>query len=469
MPTYQDISIDQTHLKNMPYKNVPSEDVAKVDACIAKLVREGKDESSAHAICIKQFQKAGNEWIDSVKDGEILGPRRQRIFKEGDYSESDQFPGFICTAEWIDEMIENFDEHVFYPVPIISDHAHSGSTAAVGWITKLEHIIGDGLYMEYETNPIGDRLIEDSVYKGFSPGWAWNFKDEFGDAHGATLVEVSFTNQRFFQQSVPAMASTSHAERAKLFVPITNASRMAKKSKQAKATIEEKEELAEVKAEAMDMSMIVTKDPSSLTDEEKQMLAEHWDALADDAKAKFKDVIESFKKSKNQPMMMKAEDEKKTDKAIETPPVEAKAKVEKVEATVDKSEASIAEGVQKDIADAKAELNKAKAELAIIKATAEFDSRWALNTAVGKLPPAAKTDFIAIRTKASVEINEVMDRLLKAVQPKALLKEMGSDSEGALKSEADFDKLVRERMAKDKLSYERAWIDEAKASIQLKK
>ncbi len=549
----------------MPYKNVAPADTAKVDACVAKLVKSGKDKSSAYAICVSQFQhesaavvttKSFNDYPDSSfayvapggkKDSEgktvprslrklpyksssgtidaahtrnalarlsqsdipeakqsairtklenalkkanasvsaiaslqvnvdvpVLGP--QRIFKVGDYSDSEQFPGFICTDEWLAKLKENFDNKVFYPVAVNVDHNHTAQgSAAAGWIVSLTLVPSDGLYMTYCLTAMGEKLVDDGIYKGFSPEWDWEFKDEFGDEQGQTLRAVSLTNQRYFQQSVPAMASsTSVSTRGKLYSPIkiplgvglTNLSPMARKK--ATAAVEMEEEAKKVEAPApekksgvavkMDLATVLAKDPADLTEAEAEFLGDHWDALSAEDQAKFKEAVDAVMNApeeKKEEMTPAMADEEKAPVVVDVPPVTPPAPpVEKpVPATAAVDKSATAKGIlidAKELASlrlAAAEAAKAKDEALTLKTQAEVKSRWLATSADGKFAPAAEASLVRLLKKANKADRADLEVLLKSSAKAAIMGEIGTADSFTPTNASEVATLVKARVA----------------------
>lgn len=116
------------------------------------------------------------------------------------------------TASQATEIIANFKAGVRKAVPIDVDH--DGGKAA-GWIKSLE-LGEDGILANVEWTKYGQGLLEDKIYKLFSPEWSFDYVDpEFGSRHGAVLVAGSLTNRPLFKELPFLVASDGTAKQVK--------------------------------------------------------------------------------------------------------------------------------------------------------------------------------------------------------------------------------------------------------------
>lgn len=124
---------------------------------------------------------------------------------------------FTLDDHVFNEIIRNFDRDKL-PVPIDYEHAseadptsgnvpRSGAPAQ-GWIHKLEHRPGKGLWGLVEWLPQAAEQIKSGAYRFLSPAVRFGAKDRVsGDLVGAKLTSAALTNQPFLKGMEPLMAA----------------------------------------------------------------------------------------------------------------------------------------------------------------------------------------------------------------------------------------------------------------------
>jgi hypothetical protein len=155
----------------------------------------------------------GYAWPDGAPEDisdEIKPPvSRVQVAKLGSFKHPKYGP-FKVTRETFDRMLANRRAGVpTDELPIDKDHEPDlgGSTEAHGWIRGLT-VEGDALYADVEWRWSGAFAIRDKAYKYVSPTWQMAYVDEYGKAHGPTLIAFGLTNRPFFNMPAVSLSQT---------------------------------------------------------------------------------------------------------------------------------------------------------------------------------------------------------------------------------------------------------------------
>lgn len=155
----------------------------------------------------------GYAWPDGAPEDisdEIKPPvSRVQVAKLGSFKHPKYGP-FKVTRETLDRMLANRRAGIpTDELPIDKDHEPDlgGSTEAHGWIRGLT-AEGDALYADVEWRWSGAFAIRDKAYKYVSPTWQMAYVDEYGKAHGPTLIAFGLTNRPFFNMPAVSLSQT---------------------------------------------------------------------------------------------------------------------------------------------------------------------------------------------------------------------------------------------------------------------
>ena len=186
---------------------------------------------------------------------------------------------FMITPEDLQEYVANFQNNIGLPgngaygAPV--DYKHESWDKASGWIKKI-YVNGDTLMGEVEWTPAGAKMIIDGEFRFFSPEFypkgrgGWCNPEDYEMFVDNVLVGGGLTNIPLFKGLAPVKASASEGN--------SNVG-------EDKNVIYIK--ASEVKENQMNLAEILAKDPSTLTDDEKNFLAENKEQLTAEDKVKF--------------------------------------------------------------------------------------------------------------------------------------------------------------------------------------
>lgn len=481
----------------MPYKNVKPEDTAKVDQCVKELLADPNfkpqtkgqtKESAAFAVCISKYQAMAKPsfqvLVDKPQDVLAADNRIYTIFPEGDYSESEQFPGFVADAKYLRSMVKNMHAGVVPEVPVDIDHPQPGdATAAAGWVklATAQYVPGVGIQAEIDWTELGKKLVGGRIYRGFSPEWFDEYMDdENRTEHGPTLYAVTLTNRRFFRSGIPAIAAKRAGKLANklkagiLYVPISKQPLMAQDQKTfvKDAAMSEDMEMPG----GMDLASISAKKLEDITPEELAFMAEHWAEMTPEMQEKFKPLMEEYaKKQEAAKLEIEAKPKKAPAKAEATPktkpevapvvekPAEAEVKPEpKIEVVPEAKTATKSLETQKAVDNSmnetlKAALdraNKAELELKKTKVAAWIDQNAMIGVAGGKLTGAGREAAITLMLK-----DETSFKAMLAAMPGVKIPgKLGSSSRTPLNKVDAVNRIMKDEMSKNpNLGHDRAW------------
>ncbi|MEX1120265.1 MAG: phage protease, partial [Candidatus Paceibacterota bacterium] len=178
--------------------------------------------------------------------------------------------GDVEINQWhLEAMVEAFERGVRKGVPIDVDH---DAGAAAGWVTKLT-AEEDGLYAEVEWNGKGTELLEDKQYKFFSPEFSFNYIEPATQvSHGPVMIAGSLTNRPLFKEIEALVANESLQGSTDVLL------------------LNQEKNLI---IETMQLSEILKKKASELTDEEVAFLKAHESELKKADVKKFSEVLKA--------------------------------------------------------------------------------------------------------------------------------------------------------------------------------
>lgn len=170
------------------------------------------------------------------------------------------------TPENISEFVQNFRDKVRLDLPITAGHDNGmsgGELPAIGWIEDLIDGGDRGLFGDIKWTEAGKQALSDGSFKYFSPEFYEVYEDpETGRIYNHVLVGGALTNKPYFKELDP-VATFSEPSIISQFNDTTT----------------------------MDLTTILAKDVTTLTDEEKAFVREHKDELTDEQKETAKDVL----------------------------------------------------------------------------------------------------------------------------------------------------------------------------------
>lgn len=349
-------------------------------------------------------------------------PERIEILKAGMWPDGSAKGHLDITIPNLVEMVSNFDRGVGMPggagtgLPI--DYGHEEWAQAAGWMKSLE-LIGDTLYAHVEWSTSGLAALQGKEYKCISPSFwpgclgQWQDPENPDITASNVLVGAGLTNIPFFKGLTPIMASTGSNN--VMYISANN------KETSTVPTLDE----------------VRIKDATSLTDEEKQVLADNKADLSADELSKF-NLTEAV------------------DKAIENKEVE---KVEEVTETEEVKEAvAIAASVksgEKMVVNA-SEFTSLKGQVeASAKKLAEYELKDTAAFVTAHIARGAiKADQATEWTKRIVADNSMKDLLTSLPDNKVLAAEMGdSSTENTISAYAQLKEKAEKIVADRKVSY----------------
>ena len=298
---------------------------------------------------------------------------------------------FMIRPEDLLEYVSNFENGVGLVdagigAPI--DFSHESHEKAAGWIKKLT-IQGDALVAEVEWSTAGKDALLGGLFKCFSPEFypkgrgGWEDPESYGTYVENVLVGGGLTNIPLFKGLAPVMASASDGNR---------------NVGEDKNVIYIK--ASEIKENTMNLADILAKDPTALSDAEKDFLTTNKDQLSAEDKTKF-----GF------------ETEVETPAVVETPVVEAP--------VVDAETAAVAASVK----SGESVVIKAS-ELAALKAsTAKFERKEAEAKVTAHIARGAiKADQLEKWTNRLLADASIEEDLSALPSNDILASEQGSDA-----------------------------------------
>lgn len=137
-----------------------------------------------------------DSWIEILRTGKWNHPQYGKI----EVSEHD-----------LDQFIQNFKNNV-RGVDLAVDQAHKPDEGAAGWFKELKKQ-GSSLLARVEWTPLGKWLVENGVFRYFSPEFSFKYKDpEKGTEYRNVLFGGALTNRPFIKGMSPVLMSEEIAE-----------------------------------------------------------------------------------------------------------------------------------------------------------------------------------------------------------------------------------------------------------------
>jgi len=335
--------------------------------------------------------------------------------------EHPQYGDVQITEADIDKFIASFDDKV-RKVDIAVDQEHMPEKGAAGWYKSMKKVFEDGktkLKATIEWTKLGTQLIQDGIFKYFSPEFDFAYEDqETHEQYENVLLGGALTNRPYFKSLAPVALSEN------MFAGFTG-----------KTTVKGGENNMtkdELKAKLVEDSAFALADDAS--EEEKKSLEEAKAELAKEAEDKAaaeKADVEAKEKAKKEEELKKAEDLKKKKM----------------------SEQFISQ------AEHTKEMNELKSKMGIMESKLRFKEVteqvqgfvFSESNPSGVLLPKNKKAAVDLLMAATPKVAELFSEFLKglpAVSAK-LFKEEGGDGEGATK-ETQKKEAIDKKMSENK-------------------
>lgn len=133
-----------------------------------------------------------------------------QLLKEGEWNHPMYGPIKI-TEDNLKEFVANFKKNLRAHSSTIGlpvDEEHRSDCGAVGWIKELINRGKEGLFAIVEWNAKGRQLIEDAIYRFFSPEFYFQYEDpESRKVYNNVFVGGAITNRPYFKGLNPVVLS----------------------------------------------------------------------------------------------------------------------------------------------------------------------------------------------------------------------------------------------------------------------
>lgn len=346
-------------------------------------------------------------------------PTEIKVFPLGHWV-TEPYGEMEITDEILGSMVKNFDDAVRGQDELPVDVDHDGGKAA-GWFKKLIHKAGDGLYAVVEWTTYGQDLLNNKLYKLFSPEWSFAYRDPLTSTpYGPALIAGSLTNRPLFKQLPKLIANdgSKQPQNRDLTNPKT---------------------IMLYFNEDMDIAEILKKPKADRTPEEVKHLEENKSSLTPEQTTQLE--------SENKPEPTPAPTPEPTPAPEPTPePTPAP--------TPD--DANTASEAKKAKEKAEADLKKANEEIARYKAAErraatekEMDKYWA-NEKGGKILPKDKDEVLDLVLSFNETQKTSFIKILDALPEVKVAGEVGTGENSHLTASQKFFKLVDEEVEKAK-------------------
>lgn len=327
--------------------------------------------------------------------------------------EHPQYGIIKITDDDIEKFIQSFDEKV-RKVDIAVDQEHMPEKGAAGWYKELRKVVENGktkLKAIVEWTKLGTQLINDGIFKYFSPEFDFEYEDmETHEVFQNVLLGGALTNRPYFKSLAPVTLSEN------MYAGFINS---AKKGGEQKMLTKE-----ELRAK-------LTADPNfalseGSTDDEKKMFDEVKAEIAEEQKKA--EVEAAEKKKKEEEEEMKKKQKKMSENYI-------------------------------SVADHAKEMNELKSRLGIAEKKLQFKEVsekvagyvFSESNPDGVLLPKNKETAINILMAASPTVAKLFSEFLKElpkVSSKLFREEGGEEGKGAndnqSKIDAEVEKVMKE-------------------------
>lgn len=376
-----------------------------------------------------------------------------QILKIGEWNHPYYGPVKI-TKDTIAEFCSNFKKDLraySSTIGLPVDEEHRSQGGAVGWMKKLIDRGNEGLFAIVEWNSKGRQLIEDAIYRFFSPEFYFQYEDpESRKVFNNVLVGGAITNRPYFKGLNPVVLSED--------ILINNDNKN------------------------MLLSEIIKKNLADLTNDEKSFITSHFNELSDEDKDKFDELKEE------------TEEEKKAREDAEQKEKEEKEKLEAAEKDMKKcsecgkmiaKDATFCqfcgkkmseENIDKKVTMSEDEVKQLKEDAELGKKAREENVKMKMAEKVnsfvysetnkdGKLPATVKDKVTEFAMSLNEDQVNKFFEIIGGLPSAKLFGEIGKDKEGdnnndqkipvnASEESVALDKKAREIMANDdKISY----------------
>jgi len=150
---------------------------------------------------VPQIDLGGQTFKEKATEIEVL--------QSGEW-EHPQYGIIRITEDDIDKFVQSFDDGV-RKVDIAIDQEHMPEKGAAGWYKSLRKVVEDGkakLTASVEWTALGKQLLNDGVFKYFSPEFDFDYEDmETHEAFDNVLIGGALTNRPYFKSLAPVMLS----------------------------------------------------------------------------------------------------------------------------------------------------------------------------------------------------------------------------------------------------------------------
>ena len=214
---------------------------------------------------VPQIDLGGQTFKEKATEIEVL--------QSGEW-EHPQYGIIRITEDDIDKFVQSFDDGV-RKVDIAIDQEHMPEKGAAGWYKSLRKVVEDGkakLTASVEWTALGKQLLNDGVFKYFSPEFEFDYEDmETHEAFDNVLIGGALTNRPYFKSLAPVMLSEN------MYARFSDLELSEGGEKEAMTKDELKAQLAE------DSEFVL---PEDATDEDKAAFEEASTELAEEAENK---------------------------------------------------------------------------------------------------------------------------------------------------------------------------------------
>jgi len=327
----------------------------------------------------------------------------------------------------IDKFMDSFNDKV-RKVDIAVDQEHMPEKGAAGWFRTLKKVFEDGktkLKATVEWTKLGTQLIQDGVFKYFSPEFDFAYEDmETHEQFENVLLGGALTNRPYFKSLAPVALSEN------MYAGFT--SKLNEKGGENRMTIKE------LKAKLAEDSEFALKEDAS--DEDKKLFEEAKTELAKDAENK--------------------EEEKKKVEAAEK-----KKKLEEEKLALKKKKGKKVKTSERFIskADHAKQLNEMKSKMGVLETKLRFKEvteqvegyMFSESNPNGVLLPKSKKIATDLFMSATPKIAKLFKEFVEGlpVMSATLFKEEGGDGEDSSPSDK-VEEAVTKKMSENKgLSY----------------
>ncbi len=310
----------------------------------------------------------------------------------------------------LEEFSKNFNSSLRKDLPITEGHSvGEEEKPAIGWFKQLVNKGRNGLWAVVEWTNEGMEMLKSKSYKYFSPEFYTTYEDpETRKIYNNVLVGGALTNRPYFKGLKAVVLS----------------------------------EL--ILAKEMNLEEILTKEPTELTDEEVAFLKEA--ELTDEQKERFKDVLVEGEKEEEMEEKKEEEKEEEREEEKEEEKVDASEKIMLSKNALKFLETQAQEGVKA----------MAKWRMSEVEGYAKEMTFSETNTK-GRFLPKSRDKVVSFLLSLSEKQQKAFKDIVGELPQANLFTELGKGSGVPMKASEQVNKLISEKMSKDKeLPYRQA-------------